>query len=149
MGFKEKVAKVSSGTSSVSTGESGAGGASQPSRGPATDRLSAMKAAFRAQYVNQVSVDCCFSGDYFRFLWISVYVELGTATGPSYSAIHQKKEQVAVITPFLFFKFIFHASGCLFSDHYIINTVKINRYSSFFQTDDDRKLHELISHFQR
>lgn len=52
LGFKEK---TTSSRTSAAPSVSSECGVSQPSRGPATDRLSAMKAAFRAQYMNQVS----------------------------------------------------------------------------------------------
>lgn len=55
LGFKEKAlnfAQSSSMSNSISTPAS-----SGVSRGPATDRLSAMKAAFKTQYQNQVSVN--------------------------------------------------------------------------------------------
>lgn len=49
LGFKEKA------TARTSTAAVSSETPQQSSRGPATDRLSAMKAAFRAQYMNQVS----------------------------------------------------------------------------------------------
>ncbi|XP_022916705.2 ATP-dependent RNA helicase DDX42 [Onthophagus taurus] len=50
LGFKEKVNRPQAQNASTS---SSSGGQQQASRGPATDRLSAMKAAFRAQYQTQ------------------------------------------------------------------------------------------------
>lgn len=50
LGFKEKISSSSqSGVTSSVPNQS-----TPPARGPATDRLSAMKAAFRTQYQNQV-----------------------------------------------------------------------------------------------
>lgn len=58
LGFKEKSIRSSSGSASVSSDSSTTSSSNsvqqQSPRGPATDRLSAMKAAFRAQYMNQV-----------------------------------------------------------------------------------------------
>lgn len=50
LGFKEKTGRSSAASAPVQSSPP----VSQPARGPATDRLSAMKAAFRAQYMNQV-----------------------------------------------------------------------------------------------
>lgn len=64
LGFKEKSAPRSfvSGSSSnnLSSVSSSTQAGAQQSRGPATDRLSAMKAAFRSQYQSQVLWLLCF-----------------------------------------------------------------------------------------
>lgn len=56
LGFKEKVGKAQQSTASSTTTTTFVSGSSEKkNRGPATDRLSAMKAAFRTQYQNQVN----------------------------------------------------------------------------------------------
>lgn len=57
LGFKEKVGKPPPPSSSSSTSFVSSSSSTKSNRGPATDRLSAMKAAFRTQYQNQVKLE--------------------------------------------------------------------------------------------
>lgn len=56
LGFKEKAQRPQTGCSSTRTPSLPSMQQQSPARGPATDRLSAMKAAFRAQYQTQVCI---------------------------------------------------------------------------------------------